>query len=201
MGIVIRRSSYVAIVSYVGFFIGYVNMLWLLPYAFRPEEIGLVRLMLAVATMFATLSSFGGSQIVTKFFPYFSESLPRRITFVKLFCGFAFFGAAVFFLCFIFFSDRIAAIYYGKSPLFVSYVPYILPLTMSLIIYNIIEAFVIVQGRPLVPALLREVYTRMGLTIAIIVFIVITFSLSGFFFFPNCFLLSCASFIILLWIQ
>ena len=39
MGIVIRRSGYTAVLSYLGFFIGYVNMLWLFPFVFSPEEI------------------------------------------------------------------------------------------------------------------------------------------------------------------
>ena len=83
MGIV-RRSGYTALLSYIGFFIGYGNMLWLFPYAFRPEEIGLIRLLLAVAALFATLFSLGGSQVAIKFFPYFSNTIQRRSAFFKI---------------------------------------------------------------------------------------------------------------------
>ncbi|MGD1044808.1 MAG: oligosaccharide flippase family protein [Bacteroidota bacterium] len=166
--------------SYLGFFIGYVNMLWLFPYAFRPEEIGLIRLMLSLAAIFSIMASFGGPQVATRFFPYFAESFPRRLIFFRILIGFAFIGVVILSFCFIFFYDTITNLYSEKSPLLLSYFWYILPLAASLILYGILEAFVIVQGYPLVPTLLREVYTRAAITMAITAFIASTVSLSGF---------------------
>jgi O-antigen/teichoic acid export membrane protein len=180
MGIVIRRSGYTAILSYLGFFIGYVNMLWLFPYIFQPEEIGLIRLMIAVSTMFATLASFGGSQVATKFFPYFAETIQRRSAFFKFLCGIAIAGAIIFIAVFTCFHTNIIDIYSKKSPLFITYLWYLIPLTTSLVLYGIIEAFVVVQKYPLVPALLREVYTRALLTIAALAFLATLISFSGF---------------------
>jgi O-antigen/teichoic acid export membrane protein len=180
MGNVIQRSGYSALLSYLGFFIGYVNMLWLFPYVFSAEEIGLIRLILAIATMFATMSSFGGPQVATRYFPYFTESSPRRLVFFKCLCRFALIGAVLLFIGFILFYDTIAGVYSEKSPLLLSYLWYIYPLAASLIVYGILEAFVIVQAYPLAPAFLREVYLRAAITIAMTAFIVSTISLSVF---------------------
>jgi O-antigen/teichoic acid export membrane protein len=180
MGIIIRRSGYTAMLSYLGFFIGYVNMLWLFPYAFRPEEIGLIRLLLAVAALFATLFSFGGSQVATKFFPYFTDTIHRRSAFLKFLCGLAFAGVVLFFAVFTCFHNIIADIYSRKSPLLIAYLWYLLPLTASLIFYGIIEAFIVVQGYPLFPTLIREIYTRVLLTIASLLFLAVLISFSGF---------------------
>jgi O-antigen/teichoic acid export membrane protein len=180
MGIVIRRSGYTAILSYLGFFIGYVNMLWLFPYVFRPEEIGLIRLLLAVSTLFATLASFGGSQVATKYFPYFADTIQRRSAFLKLLCGVALAGVLIFTVVFTGLHNNIINIYSQKSPLFITYLWYLLPLTASLVFYSIIEAFVVVQRYPLVPTLLREVYTRALLTIATLAFLAALISFSGF---------------------
>jgi O-antigen/teichoic acid export membrane protein len=195
MGIVIRKSGFTAILSYIGFFIGYINMLWLLPYAFRPEEIGLIRLLLAIATMFATLFSFGGSQVVTRYFPYFAESVARRTAFSRLLIGFSLVCAVIFSIAFILFHNKIADIYSAKSPLFISYLWYLLPLTVSLILYGMIEASTVVQGNPLMPAVMREVYTRFIMTFAAIAFIAAFVTLAGFFWFVT--ILYCLSPIIL----
>jgi O-antigen/teichoic acid export membrane protein len=131
--------------------------------------------------MFATLFSFGGSQVITRYFPYFADSHQRRASFSKLLIGFAFICIAIFSFGFIFFHNNIAAIYASKSPLFISYLWYLLPLTISLIFYGIIESSVIVQGYPIMPAMMREVYTRGIITIATICFIFALVVLSGFF--------------------
>jgi O-antigen/teichoic acid export membrane protein len=180
MGIVIKRSGYTALLSYLGFFIGYVNMLWLFPYAFQPEEIGLIRLLLAIAALFATLFSFGGSQVAVRFFPYFAHTIQHRSRFFKLLCGLALVGAILFTAVFTYLHNNIIDIYSRKSPLFNSYLWYLLPLTASLIFYGIIEAFIIVQGYPIVPTLLREIYTRVVLTLSALVFLAAVISFSGF---------------------
>ncbi|MBN1397935.1 MAG: oligosaccharide flippase family protein [Bacteroidetes bacterium] len=180
MGNVIRRSGYSAILSYLGFFIGYVNMLWLFPYAFSPEEIGLLRLILAVSTLFATLFTFGGSQVATRYFPYFADTIQRRSAFFKFICGIAVAGSVLFLLIFILFHSNIIDIYSKKSPLFVNYLWYLIPITVSLILYGILEAFVIVQKYPIVPTLLKEIYIRALLTVASLAFLVSLISFSGF---------------------
>jgi O-antigen/teichoic acid export membrane protein len=155
-------------------------MLWLFPYAFRPEEIGLIRLMLSVAAMFATLSSFGGSQIAIRFFPYFADPFPRRAAFINLLFGLVLFGCILFSLVFLSFNDNVRSIYSNKSSLFILYLWYLLPLTISLILYGLIESFIIVQGQPIVPTILREIYTRAILTVASIAFLVAAISFTAF---------------------
>ncbi len=180
MGTVIRRSGYTAMLSYLGFFIGYVNMLWIFPYVFLPEEIGLIRLMLAVSTLFATLSSFGGSQVATRYFPYFAGSIQRRSVFFKFLCGIALTGTILFVFVFTSFNSYIIDVYSEKSPLFIDYLWYLIPLTVSLILYGILEAFVVVQKYPIVPTLLKEIYTRALLTVASLAFLAALISFSGF---------------------
>jgi O-antigen/teichoic acid export membrane protein len=180
MGIVIRRSGYTALLSYLGFFIGYVNMLWLLPYVFKPEEIGLIRLLSSVAAMFAILASFGGTQIATKYYPYFADTVQRRAAFFKLLSGLACVGVILFIVFFICLNAPIKVIYSNKSPLFITYLWALIPLTISLILYGLIESVVIVQGYPLVPAILREIYIRILLTISTLLFLGALISFSGF---------------------
>lgn len=180
MGIVVQRSGYAALLSYVGFFVGYVNMLWLLPFAFQPEEVGLIRLILAVSAMVATLASFGGTQVATRFFPYFADSAPRRSAFIKLLLGLAVAGAFLALLCLFLFHDRIAQIYSAKSPLLVSYFWCILPITASLVLYGIVEALVVVQGSPLVPTFVREIYVRTIITFASLAFLATVVAFKGF---------------------
>jgi O-antigen/teichoic acid export membrane protein len=180
MGIVIKKSSRVLLLTYIGFFVGYLNMLLLLPYVFRPEEIGLIRLMLAISAMFATLASFGAPQIATKYFPYFTGSDIRRSTFIKSLLVLTFFGALLFSLVLIILKNLFIGTYSVKSPMFIDYFWYLVPLTASLIFFGITEAIVIVQGKPAVPAFIREIYTRLLLTISAVAFLFSLVSFTGF---------------------
>ncbi len=180
MGVVIRRSGTVAFLSYVGFFVGYVNMLWLLPYVFEPEEVGLIRLIILVATLLSTLGSLGSVQVATRYYPFFSGDPERRAAFMRLIALVAAAGSLLVVLVLVGFRDEIADVYREKSPLFVTHIWYVLPIALSLLLYGVVESFVVVQQYPVVPTMLREIYVRLALASAAVMVLVVSLDLTAY---------------------
>ena len=55
-------------------FIGYVNLLILMPIYFSPSEIGMTRSILTLAVAFAQLAELGTSSIIYRFFPIYEKN-------------------------------------------------------------------------------------------------------------------------------
>ncbi len=69
MGIVRRQATYNTIINFIGAGIGALNYIYLLPKFFPTEYIGVIRLVLSIATMLQFLSAFGFICAFVKFFP------------------------------------------------------------------------------------------------------------------------------------
>ena len=62
--------------TYIGFILGYVNLLILYPYFLQPEEIGLMRVFIDIGLILGTLSLFGSTASMNRFFPVFKDKDP-----------------------------------------------------------------------------------------------------------------------------
>ena len=51
--------------------IGFVSLLFIQPNLLTPEELGLTRILIAAASLIATVLPLGAGSVTTKFFPYF----------------------------------------------------------------------------------------------------------------------------------
>jgi hypothetical protein len=78
MGIVRKQSIISSIFTYFGFAIGAINILFLFPKYFTPEEIGLTRILLDISLLFATLCTLGAVPMIIKFFPFYQKFLPHN---------------------------------------------------------------------------------------------------------------------------
>ncbi|MDB5261400.1 MAG: hypothetical protein JWQ14_681, partial [Adhaeribacter sp.] len=69
MGIIKRQGIQNTIISYAGVVIGYVNTVLLLPWILDEEQVGLTRLLLTLAVLYAQFSALGFANAGVKFFP------------------------------------------------------------------------------------------------------------------------------------
>lgn len=168
MGIVIRQSIKTTLVSYIGFAIGYVNALFLFPLVLSKEQIGLTRLLISVSFLFATFASLGAGNIPTKFFPYFRDEKKQHNGILSFILSIGMIGFVLFVIIFLLLKEVIFNIYTKNSPLLLDYYFYFIPFTLIIVLTTIFESYLIVQQKPIVPALVREILMRlllmMGLT-------------------------------------
>lgn len=167
MGIVIRQSIKTTVVSYIGFAIGYLNTLFLFPLILSKEQIGLTRLLISVTFLFATFASLGAGNIPIKFFPYFRDEKKQHNGILGFMLSVGMIGFFLFVIVFLFLKDVIFNIYTKNSPLLLEYYFYFIPFTLIIVFTTIFESYLIVQQKPILPAVVREILMRLLLMLGL----------------------------------
>ncbi len=160
MGIVAQKSLKTLITTYAGLVLGYINTLWLYPLLLTKEEVGLIRLLVSVAFLFATFASLGAMNIPNKFFPYFNDKGKKQNEFLFFLLTWGTIGLILFTIVFFSAKDLIYSIFASKAPLLNDYYYYFYPLTLIALYHGILESYIIIQNKPVVPAFIKEVLVR-----------------------------------------
>lgn len=169
MGIVIRQSAVSTALSYVGVVIGYVNLLILFPAYMSPQEVGLARIVQDAAIIMVPFAQLGIGQLVLRFFPGHNHK-PEYTEFVGLILVFLAIGLSLFTLVFFAFNDAITGYFTSKSPEVISYIYYILILTIILTVHQVMVAFSQSSLNIILPNFLKEVLLRAATLSGIILF-------------------------------
>jgi hypothetical protein len=132
MGIIIRQSVKGTVVSYVGIAIGFFTTFFVLTNFLTAEEIGLTRVLVDAATVFAGLAQLGTTSSAIRYYPYFKEGEKDHgfffWTLVIPFIGFLIYGIVFWLL-----KEPISGFFAENSPLFVDYYNFIFPVGFFLL--------------------------------------------------------------------
>lgn len=170
MGIVIRQSIKGTIVSYVGAAIGFVTTFFVLTRYLTTEQVGIMRVLLDVATALAGLAGIGTSVSIIRFYPYFKNSERNDHgfffwTIVLPFVGFLLYGLVFWLL-----QDSVGAFFAKNSPQFMQYYKFIFPLGFFLMYMQVFEANANALMRIVVPRFAREVVVKLAVLIVYVLF-------------------------------
>src|SRR5665811_1373114 len=69
MGEIVKQSLLTTLSSYIGVLIGYINMLWLLPYVLSPAHIGILKTIQDMALLLVPFAQLGIGHGITRFYP------------------------------------------------------------------------------------------------------------------------------------
>ena len=179
MGVIAKQSIRGTIVTYLGIAVGIVTKFFVLTRFLTTEEIGLARVLIDAATLFIGLAQLGTNSSIIRFFPYFNDKEGDH--------GFFFWALVVPFIGFILF----AVVYWAcrvplgswfgdKSPLFVEYYYFVLPLAFFMLYQAICESTCNVLMHIVVPRAVRELVVRVGLLALYLLYAFRVLSLDGF---------------------
>jgi len=129
------------LLSYVGIVLGYVNKGVLFLLILSTEQIGLINLLISVGTLFAQFSNFGTVYSTWKFFPFFKNKALKNHGFLSFILLIVSVGVLICSTLALFFSSEIAILYQTRSPLFISYYLWVLPIGISLVFYLVLEIY------------------------------------------------------------
>jgi len=87
LGIVQRQGLRNTAISYVGLGIGFVNTVLVLPRLLLPAQLGLMTLLVALATTASQFSALGFTNTTLRFFPYFRDRATGHSGFLPLLLG------------------------------------------------------------------------------------------------------------------
>ena len=163
MGVVIRQSIKGTIVNYIGSFIGFIMTYFIMMKYLAPEEIGLTRILLDAALLFAGLASLGTNASIIRFYPYFRNTEKKDHGFFFWTLLLPFIGFFMVLAFFFIFKNAIVGFFIDESPLFVNYSNFIIPLAFFLMYIAVFETNSNVQMRIVIPKFIWEVVIRLTL--------------------------------------
>ena len=179
MGVIAKQSIRGTIVTYLGIAVGVVTTFFVLTRFLTTEEIGWARVLIDAAVLFVGLAQLGTSSSVIRFYPYFHNDSEEDHGFffwalVVPFIGFVLF-ALIYWAC----RVPLGAWFGDKSPLFVEYYYFVLPLAFFMLYQTICETTCNVLMHIVVPRAVRELVVRIGLLVIYLLYAFDILSLDG----------------------
>lgn len=95
MGVIKSQSIYSTIISYVGVIIGFVTSALIMPKVLTADQLGLVKLIVAVTGVFASVFSFGIRQVLNRTYPLYENTPDKLARLFYLSIKIALFGGIV----------------------------------------------------------------------------------------------------------
>ena len=184
MGIIAKQSIQGTIVTYLGVAVGFVTTFFVLTRFLSAEEIGLARVLIDAATLFIGLAQLGTSSSIIRFYPHFKA---KRQVGENTEPGFFFWtiliplvGFAIFAIIYCSCYSPLSRWFGEKSPLFVEYYYMVLPMAFFMLYQTIFETNANVRMHIVVPRVVRELITRVGLLVVYLLYAFELLTINGF---------------------
>ena len=160
MGVIAKQSIKGALANYLGVVIGAVTTFFVVTDLLTQEEIGLTRVLVDAAMLFAGLAQLGTNASILKFYPVFQDEETRDHGFFGWTLILPLVGFALVSLLFFLFKESIVRHYSQNAILIVDYVYLLLPLTFFMLYMTVFETNASVLKHIAVPKFVREVIVR-----------------------------------------
>ena len=180
MGVIAKQSIRGTIVTYLGIAVGVITTFFVLTRFLTAEEIGLARVLIDTAILFVGLAQLGTSASIIRFYPYFHDEKHNDHGFffwalIVPFIGFLLF-AIIYWAC----EAPLSTWFGDKSPLFIEYYYFVLPIAFFMLYQTICESTSIVLMHIVLPRTVRELIVRLGLLALYLLYAFHILSLDGF---------------------
>lgn len=166
-----QESFWGSIVTYIGVSIGFLTTFFILATYLSPEEVGFTRIIVEISTLLSGLGMLGLSTSISRYYPYFhddtgsKDNIPNRGFFFWILCITGI-GLAIT-LPLYGFGASIINQYLGKGSQLLSenYLS-IIPLTLIITLWAVIELYTIQLMHLAIPRVIRELVLRLLLILA-----------------------------------
>jgi len=158
MGKVAKQSIQTTIFSYIGVLIGYVNVLWLYPYAMDASELGTFRTIQDLGLLFVPFAQLGVGHGITRYFPKLESNKSAFLSYSLLI---ALGGFLVVSLLFVAFKSQIVGLFAANSPEVIDFLGVVLLITLFALLNSILDAFSRSFLKVAIPTFFREVFLRL----------------------------------------
>lgn len=187
MGVIRRQSTISALFSYFGVVVGFVTSALIMPKILSTDQIGLIKLIVAVTGVFSGIFSFGVGQLLFRSFPKFESEKGKRSKLYGVAIKVAIFGTLISIPFFIFTVDQLFNLEsetsgISKGTLFLVLVFITI---VSRLFYSAIFGYYRMQNEIVIDAFIQNVFHKLGILILLIALI---FDLLNFSAFVYCYL-------------
>ncbi len=179
MGTIRRQSIKTTLVIATGVLLGFFLKLFVFTAYLKPNEIGLLTVLIDTANLFATFIPLGSQSIFVRYLPYFRKgnSNSNGLLFLGLFLSLT--GFLIFSLFFLLAKDSLADYYSVRAPLFSDYIFYLLPLVVARVLFTLGDAYSRANKKIVFPFFVKEILIRILTGIAVLAFARKWFDIDG----------------------
>lgn len=170
MGVVQKDALKTTIISYFGLGLGYLNKLFLFIAFLSTVEIGLVNLLTSTGLLFAQLSNLGSVYVTWRFFPFFRNEAKKHYGFLMLNMLIVIFGLFLFSSLFFVFHEPIVELFKSKSPLFVDYAWWVIPIGIGNVFFQLFENHLRGMFKNVLPVFLQDIVLRLITTLLLVLY-------------------------------
>lgn len=158
MSKVAKQSIQTTIFSYIGVVIGYVNVLWLYPYALDASQLGTFRTIQDLGMLFVPFAQLGVGHGITRFFPQLKTN---KSAFLSYGLAFSLVGFVVVSSIFLGFKTQIVGLFAVNSPEVIDFFGVVLLITLFALLSSILDSYSRSYLKVAIPTLIREVFLRL----------------------------------------
>lgn len=157
MSKIAQQSIQTTIFSYIGVVLGYVNVLWLYPYALDATELGTFRTIQDLGLLFVPFAQLGVGHGITRYFPKLERN---QSAFLSYSLAFSLLGFAVVSLLFFGFKDQVIGLFTTNSPEVINFLGVVLLITLFALLSSVLDAYGRSYLKVAIPTFFREVFLR-----------------------------------------
>uniref|UniRef100_UPI00404819CB lipopolysaccharide biosynthesis protein n=1 Tax=Algoriphagus sp. TaxID=1872435 RepID=UPI00404819CB len=152
------QSIQTTLFSYVGVVLGYINVLWLYPYALDSTQLGIFRTIQDLGLLLVPFAQLGLGHGITRYFPKLEQNQSALLTFSLLF---SFLGFGFVSLFFFGFKEEIVSLFASNSPEVINFLSIVLFIALFSVWNSILDAFARSYVKVGIPTFFREVFLRL----------------------------------------
>jgi O-antigen/teichoic acid export membrane protein len=170
LGIVQRQGLRNTIIAYIGLGLGFVNTVLVLPNLLAADQIGLTRVLVSVATIYAQLAAFGFASTGIRFFPYFRNKATGHQGFLPMLLGVPLLGFAVMTVAYVLGRPFLLAQYERDAALLNPYYFWGAILALFILLYSLQDAYLKALYQTSFSSLVQDILLRVLTVVAALLF-------------------------------
>lgn len=167
MGIVQRQGILASVGNYTGVILGYLNMVIFYPNVLGADEFGVIRLLVASATVLAQFGEMGLGSAVIRFFPRFRNSPEFKASLFSLIVLASIFTNLILLGALFLFRAEVNDLFSKGSALFNVYYPELIVMTIGVAFSEVFFGIARAQLKNIAPVFIRELLLRIVQTFLI----------------------------------
>lgn len=168
MGVIQKQSISGTIYSYLGVILGFIITAVLFTHILTTDQVGLLRVIVSYATLFAQFAGLGFTAVSVKMFPHFRDKKNNHHGFLGLSLIVSLVGFALALIVYLLFEPVILDRTQEKSVLFNHYFYYVIPLMLFTVLFNIFDTYYRVLYNAVKGIFYKEVIQRLIILVVIL---------------------------------
>jgi O-antigen/teichoic acid export membrane protein len=157
MSKIAQQSIQTAIFSYIGVVLGYINVLWLYPYALSATELGAFRTIQDLGLLVVPFAQLGVGHGITRYFPKLEQNQSAFLTYSLALSLLGFLAVSFIFFGF---KEQIMGLFAANSPEVINFLGIVLLITLFALLSSVMDAYSRSYLKVAIPTFFREVFLR-----------------------------------------